>query len=261
MKRCPECNAIYEDRLDVCPTCGEPLEPYAPQTVRTPRSQQQTPESQLPRQQNAFVPPQQPHYGTEQNHGNNSPYEFEQRRGGNIIINGSVAEAHTQQFYQSKFTKVVQSFFSGEPYQLSHTSFVTIFRVEEHTMRGYPEHARDITIYGNMQNIFSVGDDVTVTARRKGNRLIARNVYNHSINGNVRIQPNVPAGFIRALVLLAIVLVVMAVRAVLTANYAAIGMAVGSAVTSLLVGLITALLPIVLGIWLLWCLIRGSFKK
>ena len=174
MKKCPECCAIFEDSIDVCPTCGEQLENYVNSSKKEEKRKQEKP------QVNDYINSRQR---------DNNAYVFERNIGNDVEINGSVVESSTQQYYQSKFTKIVQALFSGEPYQLSHTTFVTVFRVEEHTTRGYPERARDITLYGNMQNIFAVGDDVTVTASRKGNRYVAKNVYNHSINEDVRIQP------------------------------------------------------------------------
>ena len=241
VKRCPECNAIYEDRIDVCPSCGEPLEPLGA--------------AQGGRQTNTARPAWEEQTGNVfrgQNRNVNNAYVFEQRQGGSVVINGAVTESNTQQYYQSKFTKFFQAVFSGEPYQLSHTSFVTIFRVEEHVARGYPEQARDITLYGNMQNVFAAGDDVTVRAKQQRGRLIARSVYNHSINGNVRIQPYIPAAVIRVFALLAVLVFGAFVVGVLSADYALMG----SAIVSLLV----SLLPTVLVIAGVWYCIKGIFK-
>lgn len=239
MKRCPECSAVYENTLDVCPTCGEPLENY----VATSNNNNGFHNRQSGRDIHQEAPPSRA----------DSAYIFEEEQGRNIIINGSVAEANTQQYYQSRFTKIVQAIFSGEPYQLSHTSFMTIFRVEEHTTRGYPERARDITLYGNMHNVFAIGDDVTVTARRKGSRLVARNVYNHSINGNVRVQAYIPAFIIRLLAMVVALIVASIIYGIVTADYAAIGAAI--------VGFIVSLLPTIFVVWLIWYIIKGFFKK
>lgn len=244
MKRCPECNAIYEDGLDVCPTCGERLETFR----STSRPQQRRTE-----------PAPEPTYirdnFSERSQGSNT-YTFEQVSGNRVVINGAVAESSTQQYYQSKLTKLFRALFSGEPYQLSHTTFVTIFRVEEHTTVGYPENARDITLFGGMQNIFAVGDDVTVTAKRKGSRLIATDIYNHSINGNVRIQANIPAGLIQFFALLILAAVVFLVYGLATADYAAMGSAAASGIASL----ISRLLPLALVIGLVVAILKGIIK-
>lgn len=211
MKRCPECNAIFEDSIDVCPTCGERLDPFWGTSKK-----EKPDESPKP---NVIE------------HAQNSPYVFEQTQGNYVIINGSVAETSTQQYYQSGFTKIIHALFSGEPYQFSHTTFVTIIRVEEHTNYGYPENARDITLYGNMQNVFAVGDDVTVTAQRQGNRIIAKDIYNHSIDDRVHIQPYISATIIRVIALLCVVLLLFLIvsidfKAVFTAIIGIIAMVV-----------------------------------
>ncbi|HCS10416.1 MAG TPA: hypothetical protein DIV40_03060 [Clostridiales bacterium] len=242
MKLCPECNVVYENNLDVCPTCGARLENFGGG---------HHPNSSI-KNQSSF---ESANENTRQadNTGDNSAYIFEQHLRGGIVINGSVAEANTQQYYQSKLTKFLHAVFSGEPYQFSHTSFVTIFRVEEHTIRGYPEQARDITLYGNMQNIFAVGDDVTVTAQRKGSRLVAKRVFNHSINSNVRIQPYIPASVIRAFFLIAVTAIVSILYSLINADYSAIG----SGITAL----ISTFLPTLFIIGITWNFIKGFFKK
>ncbi|MBQ5328355.1 MAG: hypothetical protein J6J15_04130 [Oscillospiraceae bacterium] len=238
MKKCPECCAIFEDSIDVCPTCGEQLENYVNSSKKEENRKQEKP------QVNDYINSRQR---------DNNAYVFERNIGNDVEINGSVVESSTQQYYQSKFTKIVQALFSGEPYQLSHTTFVTVFRVEEHTTRGYPERARDITLYGNMQNIFAVGDDVTVTASRKGNRYVAKNVYNHSINEDVRIQPYISAAVIRTVAIIIAALVLYVIIGLLTADYAAIGASI--------MNFFVSLLPLGFGIWILWYLLKGLFKK
>ena len=181
---------------------------------------------------------------------NHSAFTFEEKKGSHIILNGAVAESHTQQYYPSRLAKVLQAVFFGEPYQLSHTSFVTVFRVEEHVMQGYPEYARDLVLYGNMQNLFAVGDDVTVTARRRGRRLVAKRVYNHSIDGAVRVQPYIPANVIRILLALALCAAASLVRGIFGVDYGAIASGITAAAA--------ACLPVVLSGWLLWKIVKGA---
>lgn len=238
MKRCGECNAIYEEQYDICPTCGEKLEFYTQSSSGSGTRNTYTQREEVPRSST-----ENPQHSAER-----SSYVFEQQDGANVIINGAVAEANTQQYYQSKFTKIIQALFSGEPYQLSHTSFVTIFRVEEHTLRGYPEHARDITVYGNTQNLFAVGDDVTVEAKRRGNRYIAKRIYNHSIDSNVHIQPYIPAGVIWGILIAIIALIIM-----LISSLPAIGDGI--------IKLIGSLMPIIVVVAIFWYIFSSFFKK
>ena len=238
MKRCPNCNAFYEDQFNTCPTCGGSL--YS--VVNSDNSNNTT-----------FT-----HAGnTNPSATQHTMIIFEEASGTNVIINGAVTESSTQQYYQSKFSKFFHALFSGEPYQLSHTTFVTIFRVEEHAEYGYPEQARDITLYGNAQNIFAIGDDVTVTARNVGNRLVARKVFNHSINSTVHIQPNIPASVIRAFMLIAVLIVEVVVYKIATIDYAAVGSSVGKTLMSCFY----AVLPTIIVIWVIWILIRSLFSS
>lgn len=240
MKRCVGCNVIYEDSFDVCPTCGDTLDVFGGEQRN----------NSSPQYQNNTNPRHTPQ---RRQTSNNSAYIFEQKSGSIFTINGSVAESNTQQYYQSRLTKLWNAIFFGEPYQLGHTSFVTIFRVEEHTTRGYPEQARDIVLYGNMQNIFATGDDVTLSARKKGSRLVADRVFNHSINDYIKLQFYIPASIISFFVLIAVIVVILIINGIINADYSAIG----SAIT----GFISSALSFLIVIAFLWYIIKGRFKR
>ena len=245
MKRCGECNVIYEGTHDICPTCGDRLETVGTTSGGQSGASSSTRDTSSARDDdsNRFRrearPEPQPR----------DEYTFEQTEGLSVVINGAVAEANTQQFYQSKLTKIVRAVFAGEPYQLSHTSFVTIFRVEEHARRGYPEHARDISVFGNMNNIFTVGDDVTVRAKRSRNKYVAKSIYNHSINSRVSIQANIPAMLIRLLTLFLVFMAISLVRGVASADFAAIG-----------TGLASFFMPLIIVVAIGWY-IKNLFKR
>lgn len=232
VKRCPECELIYEDDMDVCSSCGEKLEPYHPEQPVTSREE---PEEAY--RDPGVVVRNDP---VEENHG------FLDEIGNSYIINGTVSEINTQQYYQSRLTKVIQALIAGEPYQLSHTTFVTLFRVEERTQTGYPAQARDITLYGNMQNIFATGDDVTVTARRKGTQYVARNVYNHSVDSPIRLQPYISANVIRVIMLIALFLLGYLIYSLVTADYSS---------------LLAAVMPLIIGIAIIWYMVKPLFKR
>ena len=232
MKRCPECNAVYEDSYDICPTCGDVLEPFSSGQRQSSQTYSRGEEADYERQHRDE---------RRQDNPGSAAIPIAQSQGGRIIINGAVAESNTQQYYQSAFTKFFNALFSGEPYQLSHTTFVTLFRVEEHVLRGYPEHSRDITVFGNIQNIFAVGDDVTVEAVEKGNRCVAKRIFNHTINSDVHIQPYIAAGVIRAIVFAIIALIGWIIYSIVHVDYAAVGQEVASKASS---GL-SAILPTV----------------
>lgn len=239
MKRCSLCNAVYDDPYGLCPTCGVPLNNITEGAGRLSES-------------NAPVQNLSPDYRNRQDT-QTSTIPFYERSSSNHIFNGAVAEVSTQQFYQSKSTKVIRALFSGEPYQLSHTSYITILRIEEHSLRRYPEQAQDIVLFGGVQNVFAPGDDLTIRAKRKGKRYVARRIFSHSIDRNIRIEGNIPAGVIRVLSLILIAALVWIIHGILSIDYSAVGQGI--------LRFFTSLIPTVLTILFLWLLIKSFFKK
>lgn len=246
MKRCNMCGAVYDDSHNICPTCGVRLATLSSSEERIAQ-RNNTP---VNNESNDYRSP----YGSNTSPSqNDTTYRFIEYDGSTVVFNGAVAEANTQQYYQSKFTKIIRALFSSEPYQLSHTSYLTVFRVEEHSINNYPEQAQDIVLFGGIQNVFAPGDDVTVRTKRKGNRYIAKSVFNHSINSNVRIEGNIPAGVIQFLFIALVIAVFLIIYSIASVNYAAIGDAIMSFITSLI--------PTILTIGLLWYIIKSFFKK
>lgn len=239
MKRCSLCNAVYDDSHGVCPTCGVRLNSL-------------TEEADRPANPNVIV------HNTSYNNRScqnvqASSIHFYERSGLTHIFNGAVAEVSTQQYYQSKSTKLIRALFSGEPYQLSHTSYITILRIEEHTLRRYPEQAQDIVLFGGVQNIFAPGDDLTIRAKRRGNRYVAKRIFSHSIDRNIRIEGNIPAGAIRLLFLILAAAIIWVIHGIASIDYLAAGQGI--------LRFFTSLIPAALTVWLLWILIKSLFKK
>lgn len=238
MKTCLECsnNVLYEDALDLCPECSAVLSEYAGQG-RGGRS--------------SVTIPSPPAGGGQQLQ--QSAYVFEQSRGFRVVLNGAVAEFQVQQYYQSRFTRLMLALFAGEPYQLSHTSFTTHLRIEEHSARGYPERNRNVLMHGNVQTLFAYGDDVEVTARRRRGRLIATRIYNHNTESLVRIQPHIPANVVRIGVVILAVVLYMVISSI---NFSELFALTGGVV----LGLFARLLPVLLIIWVLWTLLKRLFR-
>lgn len=239
MKICTECkdNIIYESLLDLCPVCNAVLTDYLPGTAPNSGNRRLPDVARQP----ADIAPVR------------SAYVFEQKRGLRIIINGAVAECQVQQYYQSRFSKIVLALFAGEPYQLSHTSFTTLLRIEELSTRGYPEQSRDVIMHGNVQSIFAFGDDVQVTAKRRGRRLIATRIFNHNTDSRVKIQAHIPANLIRLIVLgLAFSVYLLFSRISLTGLMATLA--------SGLLGLVKFLLPILFVGWIIWMILKNLIR-
>lgn len=246
MKRCNSCNAVYDDSYNLCPTCGVRLTTLSGSEERLAQRNTQN--------GNTGTYSAGTTYGGNTTQQRNQPaYRFVEQDGSTVVFNGAVTEANTQQFYQSKFTKIIRAVFSSEPYQLSHTSYLTVFRVEEHSINNYPEQAQDIVLFGGIQNVLAPGDDVTVRAKRKGNRYVAKSIYNHSINSNVRLEANIPAGVVKFLFWALVLAVFWIIYSIATMNYAAIGQAI--------IQFITSLIPTILTIAILWYIIKAFFKK
>ena len=245
MKRCPECQGIYEVYLDICPTCGEPLR----SCNRTTPSRGSIGNGGDDHAFSSGAGISQPSPSPD----SNRPGKFMEIEGKNVLINGAVVESNTQQYYQSKLTRFFNAVFSGEPYQFSHTTFVTIFRVEESTIGRYPEHAMDVTLYGNMQNLFAVGDDLTITGRRKGSGVVAKSIFNHSISSPIRMQPYIPAGVVRGFVLFVAATALYVIYGILTADY----LAIFDSLLNRLLGMLPLGLLVIIG----WYLLKAFFRK
>lgn len=237
---------MYDDSYNICPTCGVRLSAFSGNEAHPAQRNTQN--------VNTGTYHTGTYYGGITAQQRNQPeYRFVEQDGSTVVFNGAVAEANTQQFYQSKLTKILRAVFSSEPYQLSHTSYLTVFRVEEHSINNYPEQAQDIVLFGGIQNVFAPGDDVTVRTKRKGNRYIAKSIYNHSINSNVRLEANIPAGVVKFLFWVLVLAVFWIIYSIATMNYAAIGQAI--------VQFIASLIPTIFAIAILWYIIKAFFKK
>ena len=246
MKRCNSCNAVYDDSHNICPTCGVRLTTLSGSEERIVQRSNQSYTQNNPGNSSSHVTSSR----TEER---DPAYRFMQSDGSYVTFNGAVAESNTQQFYQSKTTKFIRALFSSEPYQLSHTSYITVFRVEEHSFYNYPEQAQDIVLFGGIQNVFAPGDDVTVRAKRTGNRYVAKSVFNHSINSEVRIEGNIPAGVIQCLVMALVLALIVIIYSIATVDYAAIGQAI--------MQFIYSLIPTIVVIGILWYIIKSFFGK
>ncbi len=209
MKRCSLCNAVYDDSYGTCPTCGVRLNSLTEGADRLVNS-------------NVTVHNVPLNNGNRQN-AQSTSIQFYERSGSTHIFNGALAEVSTQQYYQSKSTKLIRALFSGEPYQLSHTSYITILRIEEHALRRYPEQAQDVVLFGGVQNVFAPGDDLTIRAKRKRNRYVAKRIFSHSIDRNIRIEGNIPAGVIRFLFLILVAAIIWAIHGIASIDYLAFG--------------------------------------
>lgn len=235
MKHCANCDIDVDNSFNLCPYCGQALS-ISGQAGGTSGTASSGPSNRSS--------------GSATHRATNSTIPFQTEEGNHIVFNGQIVESGTQQYYQSKLTKVIQAIFHGEPYQLSHTTFVTVFRIEEHVQRGFAERARDIVVYGQLQNVLSPGDDVTVVAQPAGDRLVARSIINHSSETQIVPQGGtISAGVVRAAVLVPLAIILLML------------IAVASTPADVLVGtVLNVCWPLILiGLGIAW--VRNKFKK
>jgi len=182
---------------------------------------------------------------------NNEEYNFETKNCLSTVINGAVSEINTQPpFFQTRFAKWAGAVFTGEPVQFGYSSFKTVFRIEEHSLRGYPEQARDVIIYGNTDGVLAVGDDLTIKVRRSGSKYIARRIFNHSTGRKVSMQICIPALFVRVFTILLIITLIGAINALSNINYADVS-----------ASLLSSLLPIAIIGGIVWYAIKTLFGR
>ena len=245
MKHCRNCGIEVDNSFNLCPYCGQTLTTAqtATECSRQNGASVQPPTAESFERREVRTPNTVTHTSID------SP-AFQTTDGRNIVFNGQIVESNTQQYYQSKLTKIIQAIFNGEPYQLSHTTFVTVFRIGEYVQRGFAEQARDVVVYGQLQNVLAAGDDVTVVARQSGNRLVAKSIVNHSSEAQVIPQGGlIAAGVIRAAVFIPLFILMLLLVALITTPSSVI-------VDSLL----NIIWPVILiGIGIAW--LKGKFKK
>lgn len=239
MKRCCRCNAVYGDESNLCPTCGVRLVTLIDFDSPVKKSDRDVSNSFF---QRSTV---QEDY--------NPDLQFKRENGGQYIFNGAVVESETLQFYQSKITKLIRALFGSEPFQLSHTSYETKIRIEEHSLSGYPELAQDFVFYGKLDSIIAPGDDVTIEAKKKGNRYIAKRIYNHTTGRNVSIEANIPSILIKAMVLLLFIAICFLIYRIATIDYATVGHKISNWLISLI--------PIILVLLFIVQAVRYLFKR
>lgn len=181
MKRCPNCNdfALYDDEIMNCPICDSRLMTY----VRGGEFID-----------DAVVRPE-----TEHNHNQqaNTIPPFETVNGNTYIFRGMVTEISTQQRWNNRLKKILNSIFRSEPYQFGNTSQECVLRIEEFRNGRMASQRRDVIFYGEAEGRVTHGDDVTVTAKRKNGRFIVSRLQVNDTGANVRPSVQIPAGIIK----------------------------------------------------------------
>lgn len=182
MKKCAQCNdfALYDDITGSCPICGATLVTYS----RGGRIETSAINNVV--------------------HPNNTSYEndeeavpaFENRQGFRYVYRGIITEVSSHSRFHNRLKKWINAIFRAEPYQFGNTSHETIFRLEEFSNGKIAARKQNFVFYGDVEGQLSIGDDATVTAKRRGDRYIVNRLFLNETRQNVRPAFQIPSGII-----------------------------------------------------------------
>lgn len=133
---------------------------------------------------------------------------FMEVSGNTIKCHGRIIEADHHELFYSKFHKIVNSLFRGEPFQFGHQTLEYLVRVEE-VGSTYSTQCTDFFLYGNYMGRLVPGDEVEIIAKNKGGRRVVKKLFNVSTNSTVRPDIQLPAGLIQTLALVLLFLIIM----------------------------------------------------
>lgn len=267
MKQCPQCcdMALYDDTLDVCPLCKTSLTPYIRSRTQTQREEMNfvsEPKTQYytASRESSVV---RPGHAQSQVNGRteNKVPQFERCEGRQHVFRGTVTEINVQTRYYNRFHKVVNTFFRGEPYQFGNTSHESVIRVEEfHNGRLASQH-RDLVVYGDIEGLIQIGDDVTAWTRKRDGRYTVQRLYSDETDAFITAGPQLSAWVIAVMMGLAILFIAGLIAAIVTFIQNGGILYLFSALAGLIFGLIMHFLPqlLVIGgfLWILKMFLFG----
>ena len=206
MKKCPKCNdfALYDDNVRTCPICDAELVSYIRGGVSGGTSSGSNTSNNRGGSSRGDEQPIRPNNRSQNTGANNTQSavpQFETRSGLRYQYRGTITEIHSNARINSRMKKWVNALFRFEPYQFGHTSHETIIRVEGFHTGRVSGQRRDLIFYGDVEGRFNYGDDVTINAKRRGDRYIVTNMYLNETQSFVRPRPQIPAGVIALITL------------------------------------------------------------
>ena len=186
---------------------------------------------------------------------------FETRLGSNYRYRGIVTGVTSTNQFMRNSLKWFNAIFRGQPFQFGNPVYETNIRIEEITRHRMPESERNIVFYGQAGGL-AAGDDVEISAVRKGGRLIARRITNNNTLARIRSGGMISAGVIRLFLLLFLVLFLFFVDGIVSfVSSGGIGFLLSALVggtVNIVIRLLEIFGPLLIGGWLLWLLIRGG---
>ena len=170
-----------------------------------------------------------------------------------IECTGRITEIEHQALFYSKYHKIFNTLFRGEPFQLAHQSVEYTIRVEP-ISDGIPSEVTDFCLYGNYLGCLQVGDEVRVKAKDCRHRRVVRSITNLSTGSPIKPGLQISASVIRV-VLLALFLIFLILM------YEVVQFVASGVAAAFVIALVSAVMPIIICIVGLWFLFRSVFPS
>lgn len=178
----------------------------------------------------------------DQDHQDEVRMDFSTPIRGGFQYHGRITEIEHHEVFNSKWHKLFNSLFRGEPYQFAHQTSEYTLRLEG-ISDGYPNEVTDVCMYGNYLGRIHVGDEVTANVKDYHNRRVIKSLYNHTTESSVRPGLQIPAGIVRGIVIGLIAAVILFLVAIVVLfKTGIIGEWIGSLIASLLPVLIVGII-------------------
>lgn len=170
-----------------------------------------------------------------------------------IECTGRITEIEHQALFYSKYHKIFNTLFRGEPFQFAHQSVEYTIRVEP-ISDGIPFEVTDFCLYGNYLGRLQIGDEVRIKAKDCRHRRVVRTITNLSTGSPIKPGLQINASVIRAVlfVMLLISLILM---------YEVVQFVASGVAAAFVIALVTAVMPIIICIVGLWLLIKSVFPS
>lgn len=235
MKRCPNANCdssfVFGVDKEYCPFCHSRLIEGL---------------SQSPPRRNIISPDMVPLVEPTNNQGQRN--FINRSRNNRVECHGRITEIEHHELFNSKYHKLINTVFRGEPYQLAHQTVEYTIRVED-LEDHYPAEITDFCLFGSYLGRLQVGDEVSIKAKSQGNRRVVKSIYNETVGTEVKPGLQIPAAVIRSLfatIILSIVLLMLGI----------VWLFKSGAIWSGLVSLLSYFFPVIIIIIGLWFIIR-----
>ncbi len=198
MKQCPSCQGLelYDDEVLRCPYCDTVLIPY----IRNGRSRS----SDAGYKTGEPVRPKEPSRSETQT----EDPEFEHRYGSHYTFRGIVISISLTSRFMRNSVKLFNAIFRGQPYQVGNPVHETVIRIEEISHSRIPDQMRNLVYYGELGEL-NVGDDVTINAIRRSDRLVVKDIVINDIETAVRAHGVLSSAAVRTLTLISLGLILL----------------------------------------------------